>query len=125
MFSKKNLKTGMIVEFQAEGFKGVAFVLLGTENGDIIVGKNNWFPLDSYTDKELFNCPECDGQSISAIWQPKYNSAFCLEKFDKYNCNLVWKKQPEKTEGQLKLEQLQKIVEDAQRQIAELKEEIK
>ncbi|UZS00833.1 hypothetical protein [Pseudomonas phage vB_PsaM_M1] len=125
MFSKKNLKTGMIVEFKAEDFKGVAFVLLGTENGDIVAGKNNWFPLDAYTDKELFNCQGGHGQSISAIWQPKYNSAFCLEKFDKYDCNLVWKKQPKKTETQLKLEELQKIVEDAQQKIAELKEEVK
>lgn len=122
MFSKKNLKTGMIVEFEAENFKGIAFVLLGTENGDIVAGKNNWFPLDSYTDKELFGDHSDEGRSISAVWQPKYNSAFCLENFGEGACNLIWKKEPPKTESQLKLEELQRTIEDAQRQVAELKQ---
>ena len=124
MFSKKNLKTGMIVEFEAKNFKGAAFVLLGTENGDIIAGKSNWLLLDSYTDKELFGGHSDKGQCISVVWQPKYNFAFCLEGFDKYDCNLVWKKEPPKTEAQLKLEELQRTIEDAQRQIKQLKEEI-
>ena len=124
MFSKKNLKTGMIVEFEAKDFKGTAFILLGTEKGDIVAGKNNWFPLDSYTDKELFGDHSDEGQCIYTVWQPKYNSAFCLEKFDKYDCNLVWKKEPLKTEAQLKLEELQRTIEDAQRQVEQLKKEI-
>lgn len=122
MFSKKNLKTGMIVEFEAENFKGAAFVFLGTEHGDIIAGKNNWFPLGSYTDKELFGDQSDKAQVISAVWQPKYNSAFCLEKFDKYDYKLLWKREPQKTETQLKIEALEKTIEQAQRELQELKE---
>ena len=42
-----------------------------------------------------------------------------------YNLNgwvSIWKKEPVKTEAQLKLEELKKTIEDAQRQIEQLKE---
>ena len=68
---KSDLKTGTILEFVG-GELGM--VLLGTKNGDIVSG-STWFPLEDYSDKEMFiNIDHY--ASVKAVYQPRYNKDY-------------------------------------------------
>ena len=104
MFSKNDLKTGMwvITKNNEE-----AIVFKDTEQGDIISGET-WFPLDEYSDKELFGV---HGEIIE-ILQPTTNRDFY--NFNRGNCYIVWSRAnliKDKERLLLKIEEIDKLLE--------------
>lgn len=91
MFGKKDLKTGMILEF---GSGSRAMVLLGTENGDIFSGSTTWGNLNELLEDLTFR----DAGSVVKVYQPKSNMSFLREGvvISDYNHSLVWERKSEK-----------------------------
>ena len=84
MFSKKDLKTGMIIE-NRKGKK--AMILLGTKNGDIYSGKDMWGPLINFHDDlTSITAPSCD---IIKIYQPCNNSGYLSSSTFSYAGDLI------------------------------------
>ncbi len=114
-FSKKDLKTGMILVFNNGEY---ATVLLGTANGDIVTG-DSWFPLKDYEDGQLFNA-----KGVRKVLQPKSNRYFNLvlakegPHWTEYE--VVWEYK-EKSASQIELEKLQQQIAELQDQANKLK----
>lgn len=91
VFTKKDLKTGMIVRTKDNK---LAMVLLNTNNGDIVSGKDYWCPLDTYLDNLKYEhdfAPEAD---ILEVYQP-YNNCDYLGtgELDLDRCKLIWQRE--------------------------------
>ena len=96
-FTKKDLKTGMMV-FNKYGQR--AIVLLGTANGDILAG-DFWHPLSNYND-DLKDENSSNGKDdIMEIYLPKYNCDYLQIKNNNIECrgNLIWERLTNKKEN--------------------------
>ncbi len=127
MFTKKDLKTGYIVVCQAYYMDKpeTCMVLLDTANGDIVNG-DTWFPLNSYSDDQLFGHVEKGNEiHITKVFCPKSNMDYNLSKFNANDKSyeLIWERKQE-SEQQKKIRELEETINKAQAQIEELKKEI-
>lgn len=68
-FSKEDLKTGMTVDTI---LGGLWKVLLDTPNGDILVQKDGWMPLNKWNEDLTFFDNSDWGWDILNIYSPKY-----------------------------------------------------
>lgn len=116
-FSKKDLKTGMIL-VQGNGQTGM--VLLGTANGDIVSG-STWYPLTSI-DEDLTKHYGRE-YDIVEVWQPRYNNDY-LGHWAKpdltHGCEKIWERKPELTPDQIKQQELQARYDAAKKELEEL-----
>lgn len=112
-FTKRDLKTGMIVETR-DGYK--AMVLLGTNNGDIISGEV-WFPLECYNEDLTSNVLKT--RDIMKVYQPKTNKQY-LNK-DAWDDTvglfvsddiLIWDREHKKQEEENKTERTNKAISE-------------
>ena len=112
-FTKKDLKTGMIIETK-DGHK--AMVLLGTNNGDIISGEI-WSPLECYVDD--LTCRVDRQMDIIKVYQPKTNKQY-LNK-DTWDDTvglfvnddiLIWDREHKKQEEENKTERTNKAISE-------------
>lgn len=91
VFTKKDLKTGMIVRTKDNK---LAMVLLNTNNGDIVSGKDYWCPLNSYLDNLTYvydYAPEAD---ILEVYQPYNNSDYLgTGGLNLDSCELIWQRE--------------------------------
>ena len=108
MFTKSDLKTGMVIKFRNDK---TAMVLRGTKGGDIYSGEV-WGDFrtinEDLTVSDLL--PEWD---IGEVWQPDSNQRYLHHGIDIDSCTLVWKRE-EKSEHDILFENIQKEVEQAQ-----------
>lgn len=89
-FTKKDLKTGMVLEFN-DGNLGM--VLRGTENGDIVSGKT-WFSFNHLHDDLAISSGI---MKVVAIYQPRTNMDYLRDGITK-NHQCIWtRKEPRKT----------------------------
>lgn len=117
MFKVEDLRTGMKVVTE----DGEYIVMLGCKHNynsgkaqDVAVNPKAETWSWTYVDQELLD------QAIEILIPEHPYDVF----FSHNGWQSIWKKEPPKTEAQLKLEELQRNIEGAQRQIEQLKEEI-
>ena len=120
-FTKADLKTGMIIEFMNGE---ISQVLLNTPNGDIVTG-DNWFPLKSYTDEDLFELMDMDGVRVKFVYLPVHNKGFSLKEAKLNNLSqceyeVVWKRK-EKSAEQIEIESIQAEMDKLSQRLSELK----
>lgn len=113
-FTKKDLRTGMLVETRNGD---IAMVLLGTANGDIISG-GTWADLEEYSDDLLRPSFEEEGD-ITKVYQPIYNSDYLEYGISKELANLIWERPVEKTKEQIEREAIQAKIAIAQKALRE------
>lgn len=117
MFSKKDLKTGMILEFE-NGDQSM--VLLGTQYGDIFSGSKNWGRMSNFN--EHFIC-KYSMNDVCKVYQPKYNMSFLNEGViangDK--CVIVWER---KSEKDLEKEETIKQIKETEEALKKLRDKL-
>lgn len=121
MFSKKDLKTGMIVVF-SDGGKGM--VLLDTDRGNIVSG-DKYFHLDGLS-SDLKYCQILEYEIIE-VWQPRYNYYYLNEwskpNLSEFNYEKIWERHVESPE-QVKKRELVEKYEAVKKELEELGKQI-
>lgn len=113
-FSKKDLRNGMKVVQR----NGDVMIFID----DCLYERNQYERIDNYQDNLLFDRYDETDYDIVKVFESEARTGSFLS-FELKQHKLIWER-VEKTEAQLKLEGLQKIIEDAQQKIEQLKEEM-
>ena len=117
MFSKKDLKTGMILQFE-NGDQSM--VLLGTQNGDIFSGSKNWGKVSDFS--EHFNCIY-SMNDVCKVYQPTYNMSFLSEgvRASDDTCVIVWER---KSKEDLEKEETIKQIKETEETLKKLRDKL-